>query len=511
MPESVLRGGFDLPFKEQSEFLRNKIDLPTDSWQDVRHGAHDKAFVVAGATKADLLADLHAAVQKAIDDGTTLETFRKDFRAIVAKHGWVDFTGSGTPGGFAWRTRVIYETNLRTSYAAGRLAQLTEPDFLLERPYWRYIHADGVLHPRPLHLAWNGKVIPAADPWWRTHYPPNGWGCKCRVHAISADQLGKYGKEFPDLAPDDGETTWTDNQGNEHTVPRGIDPGWGYMPGANTAKDLQAFVDAKVPRLPPQIGKALTTDLATKIPAAPIFEAQKTAAAAAAWAMRNDLADFADYGGVKPEVANAWNESLFEHLQEFPQLRANQRFIGSSQGQFKRWLEIQRQAYVDRLVSSGYTLESAKTFAEKFVKPRKVSGNTYAHSWAQKDVAGVTVNSKWGGAPERFREALARDVASQWHPPGCDTIRSVVDHELAHQLDDLLGLHIDGDIQHAYKEARLLGIKEKVSGYAEKNIKEFIAECWAESCNSEQPREFARRIAEIVRARYRSRFPATNA
>jgi uncharacterized protein with gpF-like domain len=46
--------------------------------------AHDRAFVVAGATKADLLADLAQAVDKAINTGATLEMFRQNFRKIIA-------------------------------------------------------------------------------------------------------------------------------------------------------------------------------------------------------------------------------------------------------------------------------------------------------------------------------------------------------------------------------------------------------------------------------------------
>jgi hypothetical protein len=83
--------------------------------------AHDDAFMVAGATKADLLTDLAAAVDKAIAEGRGIEDFRKDFRAIVAKNGWTGWTGEGSVKGEAWRVGVIYRTNAYTSYAAGRL------------------------------------------------------------------------------------------------------------------------------------------------------------------------------------------------------------------------------------------------------------------------------------------------------------------------------------------------------------------------------------------------------
>lgn len=103
---------------------------------------------MAGATKADVLADLAAAVDKAISTGTSLDEFRQDFRRIVAERGWTDWTGEGTKGGTAWRTRVIYETNMRVSFASARRAQLIAARY----PLWIYKHG-GSRDPRPEHLA----------------------------------------------------------------------------------------------------------------------------------------------------------------------------------------------------------------------------------------------------------------------------------------------------------------------------------------------------------------------
>jgi hypothetical protein len=78
-------------------------------------------------------------------------------------------------------------------------------------------------------------VLRADDPWWKTHYPPNGWGCRCQVFSISARELKAMGKSGPDRAPDNGTFEWTDKRTGEiHTVPQGIDPGWAYNPGEKT-------------------------------------------------------------------------------------------------------------------------------------------------------------------------------------------------------------------------------------------------------------------------------------
>ena len=103
------------PFKEQLDFFRQKLNLPTERWDDIMRSAHDRAFVVAGASNADLLNDLRAAVQSGIENGGGLEAFRKDFNATVLKHGWTGWTGEGSKAGQAWRTL----TALRKSDRAG--------------------------------------------------------------------------------------------------------------------------------------------------------------------------------------------------------------------------------------------------------------------------------------------------------------------------------------------------------------------------------------------------------
>lgn len=256
-----------LPFAEQIAFFNGKVDMPTQSWLDLLGAGHDRAFVVAGAMKADLLADLHAAVLKAIEQGTTLDTFRKDFNSIVAKRGWTGWTGEDTPEGRAWRQEIIYGTNLRTSYQAGRYAQAQA--IAHRRPYWRYVHNDTVKDPRELHknhppAGWNGLILRADNEFWARHWPPNGWNCRCRVETLAQRDIDRMGKSGPDPTPDDGTYEWLDKRtGKTHTLPQGVDPGWDYTPGAT--RDLIAEVKAKAAGLPGALGEDLAKDIAKQI------------------------------------------------------------------------------------------------------------------------------------------------------------------------------------------------------------------------------------------------------
>lgn len=237
-----------LPFAEALAFFKAKLNLPTKQWDDLLGAAHDRAFVVAGAMQADLLADLKTAVEKALAQGTTLETFRHDFQQIVANRGWTGWTGEGSQAGQAWRTRVIYETNLFTSYAAGRYQQMTDPDLVQARPYWRYRHSDASVVPRQEHLAWDGVIRRHDDRWWTQRYPPSGFGCRCFVETLSEREMKKQGLKITPEAdiPFNGEVKGVDPKtGEEFTRPEGVDKGWDYAPGASVAQELAQFAKAK--------------------------------------------------------------------------------------------------------------------------------------------------------------------------------------------------------------------------------------------------------------------------
>lgn len=251
--------GFGRPFSEQLVFLLGKVNVPTQGWTDVWRDGHDTGFMVAGAYKADLLGDLRQAVNKAITESRSLDSFRQDFDRIVQARGW-SYSGSRN-----WRTRLIYETNLRTSYQAGRYAQLTDPDLLKAAPFWRYRHSDLVQEPRHEHLAWDGLVLRHDDPWWQAHYPPNGWGCRCTVFAESARSAARKGYRIRSQAPDvELEEKLVGARGPNPrtvTVPRGIDPGWDYAPGARVAERTRRLVEEKAGSLPAPLARDLRDSL----------------------------------------------------------------------------------------------------------------------------------------------------------------------------------------------------------------------------------------------------------
>ena len=242
-----------LPFDDGINFFRQKLNTPSASWDDVWQSAHNRAFMVAGVTKADMLNDFYTSVDKAISEGKSLNWFQKEFDNIKARYGWEH---NGEP---AWRSQLIYETNIRQAYNAGREGQIQA--LKASRPYALYKHGDSET-PRIIHLKWNNLVLPVDDPWWDTHSPQNGWGCKCKKYSLSERELKRRGLTVG-TAPDNGSYTWTNKKtGEEFELPLGIDPGFDYTPKNTT--QLTNQVKKQVADKPP-LAKRIEDYQATRI------------------------------------------------------------------------------------------------------------------------------------------------------------------------------------------------------------------------------------------------------
>jgi hypothetical protein len=79
---------------------------------------------------------------------------------------------------------------MQSAYMAGRYSQMMEQ--AEERPYWQYV---AILdsRTRPAHRALNGKVFAYDDAAWGAFYPPNGFGCRCRVRNFTKSEIQRRG------------------------------------------------------------------------------------------------------------------------------------------------------------------------------------------------------------------------------------------------------------------------------------------------------------------------------
>ena len=114
---------------------------------------------------------------------------------------------------------------------------------------------------RPDHAALEGTILPADDPFWATHFPPNGWGCKCWVRQMSSRQAERRGGVTP--RPEVTTRAWTNPRtGEVRDVPVGIDPGWERNPGLLRRRNAEALLGGRVAALSEDARRAALADIA---------------------------------------------------------------------------------------------------------------------------------------------------------------------------------------------------------------------------------------------------------
>ena len=211
--------GFD--FDQALDLMKRKTISDPIDWRNSWDRANREAFWVAGITSKELLIFLHESICEAIDKGEGYEAWCK---RVLPK-----LEGKLNPN----RLRTIFTTNVFTAQSAARYIQLKH--FADEDTYWQYVTVDDD-RVRPAHQQLHNKVFHCEDVFWDTHYPPNGFNCRCVVVSLDADEVKKRGLK---IETGEGRIKWiTDPKGNKravYTAPDGTecptDVGWGYNPG----------------------------------------------------------------------------------------------------------------------------------------------------------------------------------------------------------------------------------------------------------------------------------------
>lgn len=244
MPD--LKALFKLSPSIAIKYFRNKNNKLSWDWHEVWQSAHQKSFTVAKLVREDILQDIRDSLDKALAEGKTFQQFQKELKPTLQKKGWwgEQFVGDSQGNvekvqmGSLSRLKTIYQTNMQTSYMAGRYK--TQLDNADDRPYWQYV-AVMDRRTRPEHAELNERTFRYDDPFWNSFYPPNGWRCRCRVRALTKDDLngaepdnsdGCLSEEMELVSKKSGEmkpvTVYTDPLTGHKIKP---DVGWSYNPG----------------------------------------------------------------------------------------------------------------------------------------------------------------------------------------------------------------------------------------------------------------------------------------
>jgi len=254
--------------REVVRYLEAKENRPSFDWRDIAPEEHAFAFTVAKSVGYDVLDDIRTAVADADANRTPFIEFQRNLLGPLQAKGWwgKKLTADPETGelkvvqlGSPRRLRTIYWANTRTARAAGEWERTDRNKAFL--PFLLYVRSTAE-NKRLEHLDWVGIVAPVDDPIWDKLYPPNGWGCECRVRQISrreAISLGWKDDAGPVYLP---ERAWTNKRtGETRMVPIGVDPGWDTNPGKLRAANTSRFLHDKIEAMPASRQKVAIEDI----------------------------------------------------------------------------------------------------------------------------------------------------------------------------------------------------------------------------------------------------------
>lgn len=243
------------PSTSALEFLKRKKLAPSFDYRDVWQQEHSINFTVTKAMQLDVLEDINSAIIDAVAEGKTLYQFKKDLTPTLVKKGWWGEQEQTDPLtgekklvqlGSPHRLKTIYRTNMRTARAAGQWGRADKHK--KTHPYLLYELGPSQNH-RDEHVGWAGIILPIDDPWWQTHYPPNGFGCKCRVRSVSKHEYQDLikTKQYLTTAPSITLKEWINKRtGEVEHIPQGIHPAFAYHIGQHRDQQSHSIIRNKI-------------------------------------------------------------------------------------------------------------------------------------------------------------------------------------------------------------------------------------------------------------------------
>ena len=239
-------------------------------------------------------------------------------------------------------------------------------------------------------------------------------------------------------------------------------------------------------------------------------------------AVKYNIAKNANFNGLDVSAANELITGVARARELFPELEVFD-FVGTTQEHFKFGIRCEAEKLFklnEALYRKNFQGLSDEEIILKMMskfKKQKVKNSTWATACPQPGLKGISFNVN-NFSPKTINNTRGFDlphcVQIKYHPIGCDTIKSIIDHEMGHQIDYLLNAREDTKIRKLYKELAnkkddtIMG--ENLSKYANTTIGEFIAEAWSEYQNNPQPRETAKQVAKRLIELRREKFLGAN-
>ena len=227
------------------------------------------------------------------------------------------------------------------------------------------------------------------------------------------------------------------------------------------------------------------------------------------------LCDVCNFTGLDMSASRVIVNCVIRVMYKFPCLRGLMCYIGSKKGYMillknfsghdeytLKTLGVQLICNCDTVISVGEAMISMISEADK-----NSDANVLAQAVSGIGLLDGILLDEDDFSTSRFlqiKKNLRQSVNSKFSPEGCDSVTSVIYHELGHMLDYLCNVSADKDLIEKYEKNSKRDIGKMLSTYAASSIQEYIAEGFAEFMSNSSPRETACFIADTITRCYQS-------
>ena len=183
--------GFEIrPHEEAAAFIRGKPVVSSDAFYQMLPELRARVFTVSGLEGAGVMQRVRDEIAT-LPEGADWDGAKKNIVKIL--------DDSHFEGGSERRAELLVRTHgfqayQATTYKAGMEADGTT--------HWQYLTMEDH-RVRPTHVALDGITLPKNDPFWKKHFPPWEWGCRCRARGLNKDLVQDVQAADESRAPDE--------------------------------------------------------------------------------------------------------------------------------------------------------------------------------------------------------------------------------------------------------------------------------------------------------------------
>ena len=190
-----------IPYEEAARIVAEKQIMSKAAFDALCDELKARAFVVAGLEDLRAVREIRDAIAE-LPMGAAWEDVKRQVADQLQAGGFSEKQAD-------FRATLLLRHHGFAAYAQEQYRELREMQDAF--PYWKY-QSMGDEKVRSSHAALDGLILPADDPFWRDHFPPWEWNCRCQVVGVTREEYEEApfagGDDFDPTDPDAKAEGW---------------------------------------------------------------------------------------------------------------------------------------------------------------------------------------------------------------------------------------------------------------------------------------------------------------